>query len=161
MTKSLCAYWAGISLLLVSGGACSGSADASPISFGVNKLIIPVALARQPKEYARLIKKLRAQGGAVTPTKVSVRQPFFRVLGRIMKINNEAIQVFEYSNSLATQSQAKRVSLDGRQIGNSKPSWMSTPHFFKTQKLIVLYVGDNQTILRILQSELGDQFAGG
>jgi hypothetical protein len=90
-----------------------------------------------------------------------VWQPFFSASGRIMKVNNEAIQVFEYSKPATTESQAKRVSPDGKTIGNSKPSWMSTPHFFKSQKLILIYVGDDQTILRILQAELGKQFAGG
>ena len=69
--------------------------------------------------------------------------------------------MFEYSNAATAESQAKLVSPDGTTIGNSKPSWMATPHFFKSQKLIVIYIGDDKTILRILQGALGDQFAGG
>ena len=162
MNKNFYAHWAIVSLLLLIGFLCFGSrADARPIGFPANKDNSRVPGSKPPKEYARLIGKLRAQGALVKSTNERVRQPFFLVSGRIIKVNNENIQVFEYSNPATTDSQAKRVSPDGKTIGNSKPSWMSTPHFFKSQKLIVIYVGDDQTVLRILQAELGNQFAGG
>ena len=115
----------------------------------------------RPDELAQLMGKLRAQRAQVKSTTERVRQPFFLVSGRIIKVNKENIQVFEYSNAATAESQAKLVSPNGRTIGNSKPSWMATPHFFKSQKLIVIYIGDDKTILRILQGALGDQFAGG
>jgi hypothetical protein len=162
MKKNFYAHWAIVSLLLLIGFLCFGpSADTRPIGIPANKDNSRVAGSKSAKEYARLIEKLRAQRALVKSTNERVRQPFFLVSGRIMKVNNETIQVFEYSNPATTESQAMRVSPDGRTIGNSKPSWMSTPHFFKSQKLIVIYVGDDQTILRILQAELGKQFAGG
>jgi len=155
-------YWAIVSLLLLTGSLCFGRfTDALGIELPANKANSTVAKGKSPNEYARLIAKLRAQRASVKSTKEKVRQPFFSVSGRIMKVNNEPIQVFEYSNASTTQSQAKLVSPDGKTVGNTKPSWMSTPHFFKSQKLIVIYVGDDQTILRILQAELGNQFAGG
>jgi hypothetical protein len=161
MNKNFYAHWAIVSLLLLIGFLCFGPrADARPIGFPGDKdnSLVP---GSKPKEYARLIGKLRARRALVKSTNERVRQPFFLVSGRIMKVNNENIQVFEYSNPATTDSQAKRVSPDGKTIGNNKPSWMSTPHFFKSQKLIVIYVGDDQTVLRILQAELGNQFAGG
>jgi hypothetical protein len=162
MNKSFYAYWAIVSLLLLNGSLCFGtSADASPVGLSANKGNSHVARGKSPKEYARLIAKLRAQGARASSTGERVRQPFFSVSGRIMKINNENIQVFEYSNPATTQSQAKRVSPNGKTIGATKPSWMSTPHFFKSNKLIIIYVGDDQVILRILRAELGEQFAGG
>ena len=120
-----------------------------------------VSKTRAPKEYARLLGKLREQRAHVKSSNERVRQPFFLVSGRIIQVNHENIQVFEYSDPATAESQAKRVSADGRTIGNSKPSWMSTPHFFKSQKLIVIYIGDDKTILRILEGALGNQFAGG
>jgi hypothetical protein len=38
---------------------------------------------------------------------------------------------------------------------------MAPPHFFRSGKLIVLYVGANESILKVLQASLGAQFAGG
>jgi hypothetical protein len=162
MKKSTCAHWSIVSLLLVNGFLFLGrSADGRPISVAANTGNSHVVASKSPKEYARLIGKFRGQGATVRSTREKVRQPFFSVPGRIMRINNEAIQVFEYSNPATTESQAKQVSPNGKTIGSSKPSWMSTPHFFKSQKLIVIYVGDDQTILKILQAVLGNQFAGG
>lgn len=111
-------------------------------------------------ELARLIQKLRASGATVALTNERVSQPFFSVRGRIMKINGEAVQVFEYRSPSAANADAKRVSADGSTIGASKPMWMATPHFFKSGKFIVLYVGRNQTILDLLRTSLGEQFAG-
>jgi hypothetical protein len=154
--------WAIMSLLLLAGSQCFGrSTDAHRSELSPNKANSTVPRGKPLNEYARLMGKLRARRASVKSTKEKVRQPFFSVSGRIMKVKNEAIQVFEYSNPVATESQAKLVSPDGKTIGNSKPSWMSTPHFFKSQKLIVIYVGDDQTILRILQAVIGNQFAGG
>lgn len=78
-----------------------------------------------------------------------------------MKINGEAVQVFQYRSPSAANADAKRVSADGSTIGTSKPMWMAIPHFFKSGKLIVLYVGGNETILDPLLTSLGAQFAGG
>lgn len=111
-------------------------------------------------DLVRLTQKLRAHGATVALTKEKVRQPFFSVAGRIININGEALQVFEYRTPSAANADASRVSADGRTIGTSKPTWMATPHFFKSGKLIVLYVGGNQTIVDLLGTTLGNQFAG-
>lgn len=105
---------------------------------------------------AQLTEKLRALGATVTVTKEKVSQPFFSVPGRIIKIKAEALQVFEYATTSAAVADASRVSADGSTIGTSKPAWMATPHFFKKGKLIVLYVGGNQTIVEVLQKALGN-----
>ena len=161
MNENFYVYWAILSLLLSCFLCLGPRAEAHPIGPQAYQDNSRVSETRAPKEYARLMGKLRAQRAQVKSANERVRQPFFLVSGRIIKVNKENIQVFEYSNPATTESQAKRVSPDGKTIGNSKPSWMSTPHFFKSQKLIVIYIGDDKTILRILQDALGEQFAGG
>ena|SRR5687767_821851 len=162
MNKHFFVLWAILSLLLLNCYLCLGpKADARAIGPQAYPDNSRSSKPRAPNEFARLMGKLRAQRAQVKSANERVRQPFFLVSGRIIKVNKENIQVFEYSNLATAESQAKLVSPDGRTIGNSKPSWMSTPHFFKSQKLIVIYIGDDKTILRILQAALGDQFAGG
>ena len=39
--------------------------------------------------------------------------------------------------------------------------WMATPHFFKSGKLIVLYLGDDVEVMTLLTGLLGPQFAWG
>lgn len=116
--------------------------------------------AKSSTELRSLIKKLRSQGAKVTLTSERVEQPFFSVPARILNINDVGIQVFQYSSRSATNKEAMLVSADGMAIGGSKPSWMAPPHFFKSGRLLVVYVGDDQKILALLQSALGKQFAG-
>jgi hypothetical protein len=90
----------------------------------------------------------------------SVDQPFFSVKGQIIQINNVDVQVFEYTSSEAMAADANRVASDGGSIGTSMVSWMAPPHFFKTGRVLVLYIGDNGAVLNLLKGELGEQFAG-
>ncbi|MGI9067981.1 MAG: hypothetical protein ACR2HX_16465 [Pyrinomonadaceae bacterium] len=112
-------------------------------------------------ELIRLTQKLRAHGATVALTKEKVRQPFFSMAGRIININGEPVQAFEYATPSAAAADASRVSDDGNTIGTSKPTWMATPHFFKSGKVMVLYLGRNQTIVDLLRTVLSNQFAGG
>lgn len=116
---------------------------------------------RTSVQVSKLIKALRAQGATVVLTNEKVSQPFFSRTARIINVNGEGVQVFEYAQAAALEQEAKRVSPDGMTIGSSKPSWMATPHFFKRGRLLVLYVGANESILKVLKSGIGSQFAGG
>ena len=40
------------------------------------------------------------------------------------------------------------------------PMWIGPPHFFKSDKLIVLYVGEKASMLRALEDALGPRLAG-
>lgn len=112
-------------------------------------------------ELSKLLKSLRAKGATVVLTDEKISQPFFSSKARIITINGEGVQVFEYARASALEREVRRVSSDGMTVGTSKPSWMAPPHFFRRGKLIVLYVGANESILKVLQSSLGAQFAGG
>ncbi|MEO7971657.1 MAG: hypothetical protein ABI698_10190 [bacterium] len=118
------------------------------------------ASSRSDTEYIRLVKRLRSSGASAKVTAELVRQPFFSVSGRIINVNGESVQVFKFANAAAAEAQAKGVAPDGMTIGTSKPSWMAPPHFFKGGKLIVLYVGANESVLKVLEASLGTQFAG-
>ena len=116
--------------------------------------------AKSNRDLLRLVASLRDKGARIALTNERVSQPFFSRAARIMNVNGEGVQVFEYSHAIAADKEAKLVSSDGMSIGTNKPSWMAPPHFFKTGRLIVLYVGNEQTILKILEAAIGRQFAG-
>ena len=107
-----------------------------------------------------LISDLKGAGAEVTMGD-TVEQPFFSVSARILKVNGEDVQVFEYAYAGTADAQAARVSSTGSTIGTSMISWVNTPHFFKKDGLIVLYVGRNQSVLDALKGVLREQFAGG
>jgi hypothetical protein len=111
------------------------------------------------RDYVSLIDNLRAAGVTVEPVG-EISQPFFSVKGQIIKVNGEDVQVFEYATEAEAEAEAATVSSDGGSIGTSMVSWIASPHFYKTGKLITLYVGDNQSAIAALEIALGPQFAG-
>ena len=70
------------------------------------------------------------------------------------------MQVFEYKSAEAMEADAALVAPDDGSVGTSMVSWMATPHFFKSGRVLVLYVGDDAATLDLLKSTLGEQFAG-
>ncbi|OGO30945.1 MAG: hypothetical protein A2Z29_00950 [Chloroflexi bacterium RBG_16_56_11] len=111
-------------------------------------------------DYASLEASLR-QAGATVAEGGSVNQEFFTVGGRIIKLNDEDVQVFEYGDRSTAEAQSKLVSPGGSSVGTSMITWVATPHFYLSGKLIVLYVGDNMVVKNVLEKVLGAQFAGG
>ncbi len=109
--------------------------------------------------YANLVNDLRVAGVQVESAG-EVSQPFFSVKGKVIKGNDGDVQVFEFGNTAATNTAASEISSDGSSIGRSQPNWIAPPHFYKKGKIIVLYLGDNATILKALEVALGRQFAG-
>ena len=117
-------------------------------------------MSRASKDLDALIKRLRAEGVRVERGG-KVSQPFFSAGGQVLSVEGEDVQVFRYATAAAAEREAGLVSPDGSSVGTNMMSWMSTPHFFRKDNLIVLYVGDNPAVLRALGAVLGTQFAGG
>lgn len=106
-----------------------------------------------------LIGRLKARGQKVRRgSKVS--QPFFSVRGRIISVDGEQVQVFQYANAKSADRDAKKIEPDGSAIGTSTPMWIALPHFFKSATIIVLYLGQSSSVVKALEGELGPQFAG-
>ncbi|HKZ85309.1 MAG TPA: hypothetical protein VJ793_16865 [Anaerolineae bacterium] len=110
-------------------------------------------------DYASLIDALRT-GGATVESAGAVSQPFFSVAGRVIRVEGADVQIFEYENEEMTEADAAKISPDGSSIGTSMVTWVSTPHFYKAGKLIVLYVGDDAGVIAALDAALGAEFAG-
>lgn len=133
-----------------------------PALVGVVALIALGACASTafPTDLNSLIDSLEAAGAVVQPAG-DISQPFLAASGRVIEVDNADVQVFEYSDTTAANADADMVSADGSSVGATMISWVATPHFYKSGKLIVLYVGDNQAVISILREVLGSQFAGG
>lgn len=117
------------------------------------------ATGSEVNDYASLTAKLRAEGATVQEGG-EVEQEFFSVKGRIMVVNGEDVQVFEYQNEATARAQVELVSSDGTTIGTTIVLWVAPPHFYQRGRLVVLYVGENPEVLAALQAALGAQFAG-
>ncbi len=119
----------------------------------------PVSHDGPVTDYISLIDNLRQDGATVEPAG-ELTQPFFSVNGRVIVVNGGDVQVFEYADAAAAEAEAALVSPDGSSIGTSMPFWVAPPHFYRAEKLIVLYIGDSEAVTDVLESALGQQFAG-
>ena len=115
--------------------------------------------ARPVTDYASLIDYFRATGVKVQ-AEGEVEQPFLSVSGKMINIRGEDVQVFQYSSAVAMEAQAARISRNGMTVETRKIHWLGPPHFFKKEKLLVLYIGDESETLKALKAALGRQFAG-
>jgi hypothetical protein len=98
--------------------------------------------------------------GATVGREGEIDQPFFSVPGQVITINGESVQVFEYADTGQADAEADQVAPDGSSIGTTMTSWIGPPHFYRAGRLIVLYVGEDQSVIELLETFLGPQFAG-
>ena len=110
-------------------------------------------------DYVSLVDNLRTAGATVEFVE-EILQPFFSVKGNLIIVNGGHVQVFEYADSGSADTEAALVSPDGSSVGTTMMGWIAAPHFYKTGRLIVLYVGDNTAVINVLEAVIGSQFAG-
>lgn len=138
-----------VCVLSVSGCA-NNSLTASPVASTE-----PLAVEDQ----ATLISALEGSGATVEIGE-PVSQVFFSTEGTLLKVKGADVQVFEYESAEEMENEASQVSPDGGSIGTSMVTWVDVPHFYKANRIIVLYVGNDASVLDVLESALGPQFAG-
>jgi len=114
-------------------------------------------------DYASLIDNLRNAGAVVEPGEEIGWSPF-SIGCRVIGVNDADVQVWEYDDAAAADGEAASISPDGFSVRTDtlciSISWITTPHFYKAGKLIVLYVGEDEGVTVILERVLGPQFAG-
>jgi hypothetical protein len=105
-----------------------------------------IRTAKQPKGIGVLVSDLVGLGSVVAQGK-SITQPFFSVDGEETIIEGETVQVFTYTSPEAAKADTDLVSPLGSPIGTSMVSWVSVPHFYLKDTLLVLYVGLNVGVI--------------
>ncbi len=109
--------------------------------------------------YDGLLAALRGNGSTVDSVS-PISQPFFVPEGQVISVDGHEVQVFEFSNVEDALSAAESISPDGSSVGTTMISWVEAPHFYKSGKLIVLYVGEEEAAVDAREVVLGPQFAG-
>ena len=136
-------------ILAFSYTASSCGKEATPSPTGVSVV----------EDQASLLAGLQAAGATAEITD-TVAQDFFTPEGSIVTVNGQDIQVFEYESAEAMENEASQVAPDGGSVGTSMMMWVDAPHFYKTGRIIALYIGSDKTILALLEKVIGPQFAG-
>jgi hypothetical protein len=103
---------------------------------------------------------LRASGSRVQVVGDTAR-PFFTPKGKILQVDGRIIQLYEYPSKEELEGEASKVGPDGSTIGGKAMNWKVPVHFYKTDKVIVLFEGKDSTMEHTLEQTLGREFAGG
>jgi hypothetical protein len=119
-------------------------------------------------DYSTLLRYLHDAGAFILEEGEIPQYGFLDIEGRRVTVNENTIQVYEYANATAMESEASCVSPDGfgvtKERGDmgmhTEVSWIGLPHFYKAGRIIVIYIGDNDSIISLLENALGKQFAG-
>lgn len=154
---------AGIGLL---GGAFAFFGLASREASGMNEPVVVSGELTEPQPdddggIEAFVGALKAAGVAAEAGTMLIEQPFFSVPGRIVTVWGQEVQVFEYADGAAAQAEAALIAPDASSVGTSMMTWIDTPHFYQSDNLIVLYVGNDIRVQEALADVLGDPVAEG
>ena len=132
----------------------------------------PVASHGGPvKDHVSFVDALRAKGLAVDITE-SIAQPFLHPKGTVLRASGgplqqaAELQAFNYDDTDLRANGLQVAADDASQVdrdGNPRTmriSWIAPPHFFRRERVIVIYLGSDANMLALLTELLGPQFAG-
>jgi hypothetical protein len=127
-----------------------GGSATSPTS----STAVGVSQGRAVNDQMSLIDTLR-KAGANVQIGDSVEQPFMSVSGVQVTVNGADVQVFEYADEAAAQSDVATLNdtLAGR--GTTMITWVASPHAYHSGRVLVLYVGDDAGVLKLLEGVMG------
>jgi hypothetical protein len=117
-------------------------------------------IATEQQSAADTLLAALAAEGATLEKGGEISQPFFGVTGQSIRLNGSEIQLFVYADEAAAKAEAEQVSPEGTAVGPNMMMWLATPHFFRADETIALYIGDDAHTLSLLEAIFGPQFAG-
>lgn len=89
--------------------------------------------------------------------------PCLSANGQVIFVNTGVVNVFEYPTVADAESDAAKVSTDGSGVVGDRCAalitWVGPPHFYKSDRLIVVYAGSADAVLQPLEKVLGKPFA--
>lgn len=139
---------------LLATAACSGSPTAPR----------DVSAVQPTERVGSFIAALAQQGVTAVPKEHMPRESHCLSVGAVrLSADEENLFVFEYESAGAADADAGTISRDGDTITGAGKAcsflWVGPPRFYKRDRLIVLYVGTNQPLIRALDGLLGRPFA--
>lgn len=138
------------------------SADAAPATSGT-----PAAVSHggPVTDHVSFVDALRGRGITVS-IGGEIQQPFlYPESGTLLLLDGPGlagqaeVQSFEYADPAAATADASQIEPDGN-LRTVMITWIAPPHFFRRERLIVLYVGEDPAVVALLTDLLGPQFAG-
>lgn len=116
------------------------------------------------KDLANMITYLEDQGYESSVEEAD--SDIFPGIRMRIKIESEVLEVYLYKNPTVLEEVASGIGKDGSSYQNKTKtkvieiSWVSEPHFFKRNTMMVQYIGEEENIIKLLTTYLGPQFSG-
>jgi len=123
------------------------------------------------RDHVSFVDALRARGVTVAIAGTAA-QPFLHGKGTQLRLSGAGltapavVESYNYDQADLGTDPAQAVIDDTSQIGSdgspktSKITWVAPPHLYRSERLVVLYVGRDTTIEHLLADLIGPQFAG-
>jgi hypothetical protein len=117
---------------------------------------------------ATVVRSLREAGATVTEQESGGDFGFLHGAPHPLLVNGENVTLFEYAAPALAEVDASGISADGSTIHTgigpfgsvAIVDFIAPPHFYKTGRVIALYVGRDAGTLRLLRQVFGPPFAG-
>lgn len=111
--------------------------------------------------YGELALALRASGADVQIGGDETEAPFMPVPGRLLTVEGASVHVFDLPDEGVARLHASRIAPDCSTVGARAIAWLASPHFYRSGRSIVLYLGDDARVLGLLERVLGPPIARG
>jgi len=136
-------------LVTLASAACSAQ----------NPVVPAAASSAQAGSISSIAAALRSEGVELKEVE-TLEQPFFSVPAHVFTANGEDLQLYEFASAADAERAAANVDPRGSTIGTTKMSWLAAPHFYRTDRIIAIHLGDSAATRSALERVLGKPFAG-
>jgi hypothetical protein len=114
----------------------------------------------EPATYADFVGSLEEQGVRVEQ-RGQVTQPFFDVTGQALAVRDQEIQVFEFASEQAQRDTAATLGMIRDTIAQAMGRPVGQVHVWANGRIIVLYAGQDNQTLTLLNRVAGTPLVGG
>ena len=109
--------------------------------------------------YESLFNNLKKYDPSIKESNVT-KEIFFKVPAKVIKVGEDKIQIYEYPSAEEMEKEALMISEEGYKVKNVIINWFKSPHFYKRNKILILYLGDDENIKNELERIVGNEFIG-
>jgi hypothetical protein len=144
----------GLVILMISLISCNSQSvvTASPIPALVSNQVGGNETLEQLIDHLTLTGTFVEVGG-------DIQQPFFLAQGKLLRVDDEEIQVYIYPDFATRRAASDSISSDGTVIGQTNITWINTPFIWASEDLIVFYLGSDPELVAVISGYLGEPLA--
>jgi hypothetical protein len=147
---------------------CNGASLPSATPTAPDATLPPSPVAVAPSEspppasgLEGLLAALQAAGAEAEPISVFDGQPLVP-RGTQLCVDGESVRAYVFSTAAAAAEAASRIDpTDPTNVGTAIIEWDGTPRFWIFDTVLVLYLGEEETVEDLLIAVLGQPFARG